>query len=440
MTSKQVDNLSQSFTDLDSSFSPRDGGSGLGLAISKQLCEEMDGALSVESELGKGSAFHLTAKFSTSMECAGVSPSAKFTFPQQQSVLAVNDHESALESRDLTSLANRCVLLVEDDEINRDLAIELLGDLGINVTIAANGRECVDRMAGEPFDLVLMDITMPVMDGVTATKLIRADRRFLDIPIIAMTAHALSGDRERSLYAGMNDHLTKPISPETLTEILIRWMPARADQELKLETASTSTASVSDDIPVQLSQGENPTKVISHKLMRPAAIDALTGLANRGRFEDMLTYEYARHARSRTELSLIMLDIDQFKKFNDTFGHIRGDDCLRQVAQAIGEVVVRETDTAARFGGEEFVVLLPETSLEGALIIAERIRLRINELALPAQDSTIADHVTASLGVISARHHHCQGGSAVSILSQADEQLYAAKAGGRNRVCAAYAS
>ena len=104
----------------------------------------------------------------------------------------------------------------------------------------------------EPFDLVLMDIQMPVMDGLTATQLIRADSRFQSLPIVAMTAHAMSGDRERSLAAGMNDHLTKPISPKVLTETLTRWMPARSIAQPVIETENKSAASSADDFPEQL--------------------------------------------------------------------------------------------------------------------------------------------------------------------------------------------
>jgi PAS domain S-box-containing protein len=141
--------------------------------------------------------------------------------------------EAALPATDLTG---RRVLLVEDNEINRDLATELLADLGIVVTVAIHGREGVELVAAEPFDLVLMDIQMPIMDGLAATKLIRFEERFRNLPIIAMTAHAMSGDRERSLNAGMNDHLTKPINPRTLTEALMRWMPPTVAQpEPKVE-------------------------------------------------------------------------------------------------------------------------------------------------------------------------------------------------------------
>ncbi len=124
------------------------------------------------------------------------------------------------------TLTGRRVLVVEDNDINRDLASELLGDLGILTVNAINGRHAVDQVLAQPFDLVLMDIQMPVMDGLAATRLIRTDPRFHDLPIIAMTAHAMRGDRERSLDAGMNDHLTKPMNPAALSAILSRWMPA----------------------------------------------------------------------------------------------------------------------------------------------------------------------------------------------------------------------
>jgi two-component system, sensor histidine kinase and response regulator len=125
------------------------------------------------------------------------------------------------------ALTGRRVLVVEDNDINRDLASELLADLGIRTAIAIDGRQGVDQVLAHPFDLVLMDIQMPVLDGLAATRLIRSDPRFQGLPIIAMTAHAMRGDRERSLDAGMNDHLTKPINPAALSAMLSRWIPAR---------------------------------------------------------------------------------------------------------------------------------------------------------------------------------------------------------------------
>jgi len=144
-----------------------------------------------------------------------------------------------------------------------------------------------------------------------------------------------------------------------------------------------------------------------------------------------LTYEHARHARSGTELSLILLDIDHFKAFNDTYGHISGDGCLRDVAWAVSRVAGRATDIVARFGGEEFVLLLPETPLSGALILAEMVRQSISDLAIPHRLSS-SRHVTASLGVASRKV--LPGSSVLDIVAEADLQPYAAKAGGRNRV------
>jgi len=149
-------------------------------------------------------------------------------------------------------LAGRRLLLVEDNEINRDLATELLGDLGILVKIAVNGREGVDMVAAEPFDLVLMDIQMPVMDGLTATRLIRAEGRFAKLPILAMTAHAMSGDRERSLNAGMNDHITKPIDPNRLMAALIRWMPEKLEKGREPRVAPVESAALEVGLPGQL--------------------------------------------------------------------------------------------------------------------------------------------------------------------------------------------
>jgi diguanylate cyclase (GGDEF)-like protein len=173
-------------------------------------------------------------------------------------------------------------------------------------------------------------------------------------------------------------------------------------------------------------------------LTRLAATDPLTGLANRRRFDEMLAYEYARHVRSGTEFSLILMDIDYFKNYNDNYGHVCGDECLRKVAQVIVGVMSRATDLVARFGGEEFVFLLPETDLNGAFVFGEKIRKAISDLALPHHFSSVANHVTVSLGVISV--WQLPGRSTSNIVAQADAQLYAAKAGGRNRVCAASAA
>ena len=377
MSPEQVGNLFQSFHQGDTSFTRKYGGTGLGLAICKQLCELMKGEITVQSELGKGSDFHFTARFGIATEIA-LSPPASGDDERQKYILIVDDSEntrhslvamldrsgyvaravssgeealsalarasqsgrpidlvlmdwrlpgingietsrrikgnptfsrvpeilmvSAFEREEVLAghrdvifdgflskpvnrrnlldaigaalgsnaapaepvpatspatttaaeLVGRRVLLVEDNEVNRLLATELLTDLGIHVSIAVNGRECVDRVHAEPFDLVLMDIQMPVMDGLGATKLLRAESRFQSLPIIAMTAHAMSGDRERSLEAGMNDHLTKPINPQALMETLVRWMPAQPISRPMVERDQAPAASTRGEIPEHL--------------------------------------------------------------------------------------------------------------------------------------------------------------------------------------------
>jgi two-component system sensor histidine kinase/response regulator len=150
------------------------------------------------------------------------------------------------------SLVGRRVLVVEDNEVNRELAGELLADLGISVTMAVNGREGVDRARAEKCDLILMDIQMPVMDGLAATRLIRANERLSKLPIIAVTAHAMTGDYQKSLNAGMNDHLAKPINPKALTRVLLKWMPAKPKQSATPDVPKTGAAHDDSYMPDEL--------------------------------------------------------------------------------------------------------------------------------------------------------------------------------------------
>jgi diguanylate cyclase (GGDEF)-like protein/hemerythrin-like metal-binding protein len=170
----------------------------------------------------------------------------------------------------------------------------------------------------------------------------------------------------------------------------------------------------------------------NRKLEALSATDGLTGIANRRHFDETLVLEHARHARTGTELSLILLDIDYFKAYNDNYGHVKGDECLRQIAGVIADCAARPADLAARYGGEEFACILPETDRGGAVIIAERIRRSIQALGIPHKGSSTADCVTASLGVVTL---HCTtNGLIVDILAKVDELLYRAKSSGRNRV------
>jgi len=163
--------------------------------------------------------------------------------------------------------------------------------------------------------------------------------------------------------------------------------------------------------------------------------DSLTGLANRRYFDEALRTEFSRSKRSGSTLSLIMLDVDYFKKFNDSYGHLAGDDCLRQIGTTLKAIVARAPDIVARYGGEEFVVILPETVAPGAEALAERIREAIEALAIPHSASDTSDFVTVSLGVVTVYTTSLE--SPEQVVALADEAMYCAKNGGRNRIAVA---
>lgn len=175
-------------------------------------------------------------------------------FVQHDDTAPRSTQQRGLQLNIPSNLAGRRILLVEDNPFNRDLAIELLTDLGMVVDIAENGRIGVERIYAETFDLILMDIQMPEMDGLTATRMIRTEERFDDLPILAMTAHAMSGDREKSLDAGMNDHITKPIDPEKLTQTLTHWLAKKPRVQRPQEDVLPTSVEMlpGEDIPDEL--------------------------------------------------------------------------------------------------------------------------------------------------------------------------------------------
>ncbi len=210
LSEEQCAHLFEAFTQADTSTTRKYGGTGLGLTISKRIVEMMQGRIWVESEVGKGSRFHFSAVFE----------------------LDTNAEQSPLHSLEKTSstlpqyIQTGHILLVEDNEINQLIAAELITSHGHTVDIANNGQEALDLINTCHYDMVFMDIQMPIMDGLTATRKIRAMERFAKLPIIAMSAHAMTGDKEISLSHGMNDHLSKPISPKLLYESIDMWLKA----------------------------------------------------------------------------------------------------------------------------------------------------------------------------------------------------------------------
>ena len=174
-------------------------------------------------------------------------------------------------------------------------------------------------------------------------------------------------------------------------------------------------------------------KRAQEELQRLATRDGLTSIANRRSFDETLNTEWRRASRESRALSLLMIDVDFFKPYNDTYGHQSGDDCLRQIAAAMTGVVKRASDCVARYGGEEFSILMPATELGGARIVAERIRAAVEALRLPHSGSAVAEHVTVSIGV-ACMHIAAGGEPAAQLIAAADAALYRAKHAGRNRI------
>lgn len=294
------------------------------------------------------------------------------------------------------------ILIVDDDQASIELIANLFrGDY--EVLFALTGEKGLALAASAAPDLILLDLMLPDIDGFGVCTRLKADPLTRAIPVLFITGRDDSAAETHGLELGAVDYIAKPINPLVLK--------MRVHNQVELKQARDRLAEL-------------------------ATTDGLTGIANRRRFDEVLTREHARHARAGDALGLIMLDIDHFKGFNDTYGHVLGDDCLRRVAQTLERRLKRGTDLLARYGGEEFVCLLADAPpAEAIFALAEELRATVAALAIPHRSSPVADHVTISVGAITAC---CEPGGAPSrLVSHADEQLYRAKSMGRNRCCTA---
>ncbi|MEM7411844.1 MAG: diguanylate cyclase [Myxococcota bacterium] len=300
------------------------------------------------------------------------------------------------------------ILLIEDSDRQRTEIRKALeeSELFDRILEADNGVTGLQRLLSEPVDLVLCDLVMPLLDG---EKLVRANAERDDgalVPVIVLTSVTDAARRARLLRRGAADVIGKPFQPEDLI--------ARIALNLKLVTA----------------QKELIEK--NRELERLSSTDPLTGLPNRRFLDQTLAAEFNRSRRHQLSFAVVMIDIDHFKRVNDQFGHLVGDEVLRRVAGVIGERV-RATDCGGRYGGEEFLAVLTNNDAPGALIFAERLRAAVEELQIDSgQGQSVS--VTLSIGVAAWNPHIPDF---ETVIAAADRALYEAKARGRNQVVVA---
>jgi diguanylate cyclase (GGDEF)-like protein len=253
---------------------------------------------------------------------------------------------------------------------------------------------------------------MPGIDGFETTLKIRAMEDVDWFPIIFITAKVDDDSFANGILSGGDAYLPKPINP------------------LRLQLTITAMERIYV-MRQKLQEVQKEVLLMNKKLERLALYDDLTGLANRRNFDETLERQFKLARRNKKPITLLICDIDFFKVYNDTYGHQQGDDCLAKVAKVIGSAPDRPTDKACRYGGEEFTVILPETNLEGGLLVAEKIRQAVFDKKLKHENSKIAPCVTLSIGLATYTGQFQNG---EEILKAADDALYRAKQNGRNRV------
>ncbi len=296
-------------------------------------------------------------------------------------------------------MIRQTILVVDDVPAN----IKVLGESlksEYKIRLATDGMKALKIASSyNPPDLILLDIIMPEMDGYDVCKKLKADSTTANIPVIFITAMNQEEDETMGLELGAVDYITKPFSLPIVKARIRTHLELKRHRDI-LEDLST--------------------------------LDGLTGIPNRRRFDHFLNMEWIRAMRESNPISLIMVDIDHFKLYNDNYGHTAGDDCLKAVARCLAGSIRRPADFIARYGGEEFAVVLPSTDMEGAVTVANTLMKEISHLNLPHAYSEVAGHVTISLGA--ATMLPTRKFSLMVLVEGADKCLYEAKEAGRNCV------
>ncbi len=292
------------------------------------------------------------------------------------------------------------VLIVDDMAANIAILSDLLKD-DYRIKVAKNGEKALEiaKSADKP-DLILLDIEMPGMDGYEVCRELKNGPWTNNIPVIFVTAKTDVKDEEYGLNLGAVDYISKPFHP-TIVKI-------RVKNHLALKLKS--------DLLEELSM-----------------FDGLTHIPNRRFFDEVFEKKYKETMRDEKSFSILMIDVDFFKNYNDHYGHGKGDECLIKIASALKNSLKRPTDVVARYGGEEFVVLLKDIDESGTKQVAQSLLESVRALSIPHAYSAAAEYVTISIGIAMKRPR--EKNSKNELLKHADDALYRAKEEGRDRIC-----
>jgi len=304
------------------------------------------------------------------------------------------------------------ILLVDDSVTLRRSLTSQLTEQGHQVVEASDAQQALLAFSRIKPDLVLLDVVMPGADGYFVARQIRLLETGQWTPIIFLSARDNETDLWRGIEAGGDDYLTKPVSPVVLAAKL------RAMQRLR------AMGRRNQQISEELRAANAQLRHLSHT-------DELTGLNNRRGFDEYLQTELRSAQRDQTPLTLMMCDVDYFKAYNDTLGHVQGDACLQRLGTVLRSVCLRPRDHAARYGGEEFALILPHTPKSGAMTYARGLQAVLRSAAIAHPTSPFAQQITLSGGITTCIPD--EAATTESLILRADEALYAAKALGRNR-------
>lgn len=328
------------------------------------------------------------------------------------------------------------ILIVDDQLDNLKVLSNILESEGYEVRKALNGKIALNTCQKVQPDLILLDINMPDIDGYEVCRQLKADQRTKDIPIIFISVLDEAIDKVKAIKIGGADYISKPFQ---FDEVIARVQNQLTIQKLRIELQTTNDKLRAQNHRLQAEvakrrQAELALQQANQTLQELVWSDGLTEIANRRYFDDYLQREWQRSAREKTWLSLLLCDIDYFKAYNDNYGHLAGDACLKQVAKTVKDTIRRPADLVARYGGEEFAVILPNTGAKGAICVAENLRSQIENLQILHCASLAHQYVTLSIGIASdiPTVNHIPE----ILIEKSDKALYEAKTRGRNRICA----